>query len=341
MRGKRLRTSRRLPRDLAFISTKARAPHATWRRVPGFCPRGSGPITEVRAGFIARSGEFFPAPGGTLITTRAVGRATPEITGLSEGQNVRDRFITPSLFGAGFVEAVPDEVLRRIARDQPRRSGGRIAGLVREVAILEAPGTTAVGRFGWAAQHASLLSFAADAYLNEMGVTSPLRLNDNTFLGNPVDDGIADPEDTGAMFGMGVELFVDFMRALSAPPLATLTRDERREVERGAEVFESVGCTTCHVPELQTARAGELINGGTFSVPDALGDKTFHPYADFLLHDIGTGPKTLREGMPAEARGRIRTAALWGARDARGHRRTSSARWQRSDDRRRHLETRE
>ncbi len=145
-----------------------------------------------------------------------------------------------------------------------------------------------------------------------MGVTSPLRLNDNTFLGNPVDDGIADPEDTGAMFGMGVELFVDFMRALSAPPLATLTRDERREVERGAEVFESVGCTICHVPELQTARAGELINGGTFSVPDALGNKTFHPYADFLLHDIGTGPKTLREGMPAEARGRIRTAALWG-----------------------------
>ncbi len=51
----------------------------------GLLPAGSGPITEVRAGFIARSGEFFPAPGGTLITTRAVGRATPEITAIVGG----------------------------------------------------------------------------------------------------------------------------------------------------------------------------------------------------------------------------------------------------------------
>jgi CxxC motif-containing protein (DUF1111 family) len=278
----------------------------------GLLPGGSGPITELRAGFIGRSGEFFPAPGGTLITNRAVGRATPEITALADGHNVRDRFITPSLFGAGFVEAVPDEVLQRIARDQARQSGGRISGFAREVAILEAPGATAVGRFGWAAQHASLLSFAADAYLNEMGITSPLRLDDNAFLGNPADDGIADPEDSGGMFGVGVEAFVDFMRALSAPPRVSFTREERRDIERGAEVFESVGCATCHVPELQTARARELVNGGSFRVPDALGNKTFHPYADFLLHDIGTSPKIVREGMPREARGRIRTAALWG-----------------------------
>ena len=47
-------------------------------------------------------------------------------------------------------------------------------------------------------------------------------------------------------------------------------------------------------------------------MPKALGNKKFHPYGDFLLHDIGTGPNILREGMPPEARGRIRTAALWG-----------------------------
>jgi len=78
-----------------------------------------------------------------------------------------------------------------------RRSDGRIQGIVREVPILEAPGRTAIGRFGWAAQHASLLSFSADAYRNEMGVTSPLQPNDNTLLGDPVDDGVPDPEDTG------------------------------------------------------------------------------------------------------------------------------------------------
>jgi CxxC motif-containing protein (DUF1111 family) len=55
-----------------------------------------------------------------------------------------------------------------------------------------------------------------------------------------------------------------------------------------------------------------LVNGGAFRVPEALGNKRFHPYGDFLLHDIGTGPNILREGMPPEARKKIRTAALWG-----------------------------
>ena len=80
-------------------------------------PGGSGPITELRAGHFGTNKEFIPAPGGTLITTKAVGGATPEVTALSPSQNVRDRFITISLFGAGFVECVSDETLRKIARD--------------------------------------------------------------------------------------------------------------------------------------------------------------------------------------------------------------------------------
>jgi len=276
-------------------------------------PGGSGPITEIRAGYVARNKEFIPAPGGTLITTRAVGNATPEVKALSNSQNTRDRFITPSLFGAGFVECLADDVLRRIARDQADDSDGRIRGLIREVPILEAPGKTAVGRFGWAAQHASLLSFSAEAYRNEMGITSPLALNDNTLLGDPVDDGVADPEDTGGRFGEDVELFANFMRALSAPPrLLPGDRKEREEVEEGFKVFKSTGCATCHLPELVTASEGAWVNGRAFRVPKALGNKKFHPYGDFLLHDIGTGPTILREGMPPELSGRIRTAALWG-----------------------------
>src|SRR5262245_50817679 len=152
------------------------------RRLAG----GSGPITELRAGYLARTNEFVPAPGGTLITTKALEGVAPEVNLLSSSQNIRDRFITTSLFGLGFVECVADDVFRRVARDQAKRSDGRIQGVVREVPILEAPGRTAVGRFGWAAQHASLLSFSADAYRNEMGVTSPLQPDDNTVLGNPV-----------------------------------------------------------------------------------------------------------------------------------------------------------
>ena len=270
-----------------------------------------GPV--IRAGYLSKSNEFVPAPGGTLITTKAVGAATTELNALSSSQNVRDRFITTSLFGAGFVECVADEDLRRIARNQASQSHGRIRGILREVSILEAPGKTAVGRFGWAAQQASLISFSAEAYRTEIGITSPLAPDDNTFLGNPVDDGVADPEDTGGRFGEDVELFAEFMRALSAPPpLLTSNRKERSEIEEGFKVFKSVRCSVCHIPELVTAKEGTWVNARTFRVPKALGNKKFHPYSDFLLHDIGTGPSIVREGMPAEAKGSIRTAPLWG-----------------------------
>ncbi|MBL8191888.1 MAG: hypothetical protein JNK38_28005 [Acidobacteria bacterium] len=280
--------------------------------VKGGLTGGSGPVTELRAGHL-ENGQFIPAPGGTLITLQATNNATTEAAALSASENVRDRFITLSLFGDGFVECIPDEMLRRISNEQNARTNGRIKGLVRVVAISEAPGKTAVGRFGWASQHASLLSFAADAYKNEMGITSKLQPEDNTFLGQKVDDGVADPEDTGGTFGEDVEFFARFMRALSAPPrLIPADAKERKDVENGAKIFKNIGCNVCHLPDLVTAKAGAKVNGGSFTVPAALGNKRFHPYGDFLLHDIGTGPAILREGMPPETKNKIRTAALWG-----------------------------
>src|SRR5262249_30399744 len=54
---------------------------AACHKAPGakYLPGGSGAITELRAGFNGVNNEFFPAPGGTLITLRAVGNATPEV----------------------------------------------------------------------------------------------------------------------------------------------------------------------------------------------------------------------------------------------------------------------
>src|SRR5262245_64669507 len=63
------------------------------RGLPG---RGS-PVTELRAGHLGGASEFIPAPGGTLITAKAVGEAIPEVNALPDRENVRDRFITPSL----------------------------------------------------------------------------------------------------------------------------------------------------------------------------------------------------------------------------------------------------
>jgi CxxC motif-containing protein (DUF1111 family) len=102
---------------------------------------------------------------------------------------------------------------------------------------------------------------------------------------------------------------------------------------RGATLFAKIGCAICHVPTLTTAAPGTPVNGGQFVIPDALGHKTFHPYGDFLLHDIGTGDgiviateehygKRMHQAQwnnfSLEAHrstaNKIRTAPLWGAR---------------------------
>jgi CxxC motif-containing protein (DUF1111 family) len=62
-----------------------------------------------------------------------------------------------------------------------------------------------------------------------------------------------------------------------------------------------------------TAPAGKVINGGAYTVSDALGSKFIHPFGDFLLHDIGTGDGILQAG-PADTADKLRTVPLWGLR---------------------------
>jgi hypothetical protein len=50
-----------------------------------------------------------------------------------------------------------------------------------------------------------------------------------------------------------------------------------------------LGCATCHVRPLTTAPVGTKINGGTFTIPDALAGKTFHLFGYFLMLDVRTG----------------------------------------------------
>jgi CxxC motif-containing protein (DUF1111 family) len=167
-----------------------------------------------------------------------------------------------------------------------------------------------IGRFGWKCQHASLLSFSADAYLNEIGITSPLAPSENTSLGQPVGDydSVKDPEDDGS----DVLAFAAFMRATRAPP-----RDQELaatpEAVSGARSFEDLGCGSCHVSSITTAPPGSRINGGTLVVPASLGNKTIHPYGDFLLHEVGTGDGIVQNGGQGTAY-KLRTAPLWGVR---------------------------
>jgi len=222
-----------------------------------------------------------------------------------DGYEVRTSRTSLNILGSGFVEAVADKTLTNIQDIQPPSMRGTIV----RVPVLEANNTLGIGRFGWKNQHASLESFAADAFLNEMGITSVLQPTENTSSGNSVRnfDNVSDPEDDGGK----VQAVTRFMRSTKAPP-----RDEKRlateEGKAGAAIYIKIGCAECHIPQILTAPVGTVINGA-FIVPPALGNKVFQPYGDFLLHDIGTGDGIVQNGGQV-TRDKIRTAPLWGLR---------------------------
>jgi CxxC motif-containing protein (DUF1111 family) len=306
---------------------------------------GISQIAELRVGHRGANGQFenpsIPINDGkavitgrTLVNDRAIcpNAAFPDIQlqeRVPDTEKIRTTRLSLNLLGDGFVEAVPDQALLDIARDQCRSTRGRICGQALYVPILEAPGKTGVGRFGWKDQHASLLSFSGDAYLNEMGITNKLIPDEVTLLCNTV----SEPNDTPGADGLeDIDRFARFVRATKAPPRDTALA-QTAEAQQGSKLFDMIGCDTCHVRTLLTASAGTAINGGAFTVPDALGSKQFHPYGDFLLHDVGTGDgiavamaehygkaATTRTWMKFSyqdlqtAANKVRTAPLWGVR---------------------------
>jgi len=310
-------------------------------------PTSGGPsqVSELRVGHVDSAGHFgnpdipiargaVVISGRTLVNDRAIcPNATFPDSEIQERvpdtETIRTTRLSLNLLGDGLVEAVADQTLLELAREQRRATRGQIHGQALWVPILEAPGHTALGRFGWKDQHASLLSFAGDAYVNEMGLTSRLFPDEVTDLCNTADEPNNKPDSTGLE---DIDRFARFMRATKAPArdrvLATTP-----QAMRGSVLFDSIGCALCHVPTLTTVPAGSAINGGTFMVPPALGDKVFHPFGDFLLHDVGTGDgiavamqehygrrvyqAVWREFVldsVARGRNKIRTAPLWGVR---------------------------
>jgi len=302
-------------------------------------------VTELRVGHIGPEGHFrnpdIPIAHGaevisgrSLVNDRAIcpNAAFPnnEIQErVPETETIRTFRISLNLLGDGFVEALSDQTLIDLAKQQCSSSHRKICGQVLEVPIVEAPGQMAVGRFGWKDQHASLLSFSGDAYLNEMGITNRLQPDEVTKLCNTV----SEPNDTPGADGLSdIDHFARFIRATKAP-----ARDSQLAASalamKGNALFVKIGCATCHVETLATAPAGTKINGGTFTIPAALGSITFHPYGDFLMHDVGTGDgimQATREHYGKKvfqmmsdylskqdfesSRNKIRTAPLWGVR---------------------------
>ena len=276
---------------------------------------------EFRAGHIS-GGLFVDAPGGQLIHAR--GTDSDIVEHISTAETVKTFRLVTSTLGDGFVECVSNTTLQNNVAAQPFAQRGTLTA----VPVTEANNTLRIGRFGWKAQQASLLSFAGDAYLNEMGITNKFagdggRSSSDPNAGkfeNPAStadgvinvtfpsafDPVADPEDDGD----DVLAFADFMAATRAPgrqnPIPAAAT-------RGDSLFTSVGCAVCHTRTLQTAAPGTLINGGAFAVPTALGNKIIHPFSDFALHNIGTGDGIVQNAGQGSAN-MMRTAPLWGIR---------------------------
>lgn len=280
---------------------------------------GPSQITEIRAGHLDPTTGAFVNPtipindgantisGRSIVDDRAICPQAHEL--LPDAENIRALRAVLNTLGDGFVEAVDDQTLLNIAARQAQTTHGRIHGEAVQVALFEAPGQTRVGRFGWKDQHGSLLSFSADAYLNEMGITSRLRPKDATTVCKTT----MDPEDQPDALGLGdIDHFTQFMRGTKVPP-RDVALAVTADAEAGQTLFAQIGCATCHVASIVTAPAGTVLNGGNFVVPDALGNKVIHPYGDFLLHDVGTGDGIV-QGGPADTINKLRTTPLWGLR---------------------------
>jgi len=262
---------------------------------------GISQVTELRAGHFDGV-NFIDHTGGSLINDRAISPAYQErVLGAFE---VRTQRTSLNTLGDGYVEAIDSNTLVAISNAQPTSMRGQFI----QVPVSEAGNALRGARFGWKNQHASLESFSADAYLNEMGITSPLQPTDNTSNGTVVTDTVADPEDDGD----DVEVFARFMRSTGVPPRDTVLA-ATADAQAGSNLFTQVGCGTCHTRNITTSPAGTVINQGQFVVPAALGNKMIHPFGDFLLHNVGTGDGIVQNGGQ-NTRNKVRTAPLWGSR---------------------------
>jgi len=265
-------------------------------------------VAELRVGHLDAHGLFLnpqiPINHGaevirdrTLVNDRAI---CPEIQErVPDSETIRTFRLTTNILGDGYVEAIPDQTLFKIRRQQCKSTHRKICGQAVKVPVPEVEGKDRIGRFGWKDQHASLLAFAADAYLNEMGITSRLQKTEVTTTCNPPvsttipnqdPSKVTEPNslpDPGNNDLEDIDHFASFMRSLKAP-----ARDETAagttEAKHGAELFSRVGCAICHVDTIVTGKS-PAIAGGPGLHPQAVENRTIHPYSDFLLHDVGTG----------------------------------------------------
>ena len=263
----------------------------------GTCHAGDGKghpfSTLTRFGQTDSTGNKFLNQGGPQLQHRSVPGFEPEA--IPAGATFSS-FTPPANTGLGFLEAVPDATLLALS-DEFDSNGDGISGKPNWISVpdycLIRPETIVrnnkyIGRFGKKAAVYDLFQQTANAYSQDMGVTSTYEYR-NTHDGQE-----SDPEVTNQT----VQDVVFYLQTLKAP-IQRKGNDE--QISEGRQVFDAIGCGKCHTPEMQT---------GNFHI-EALANKTFKPFSDFLLHDMGPElDDRYTEGSALSSE--WRTPPLWG-----------------------------
>jgi CxxC motif-containing protein (DUF1111 family) len=245
-----------------------------------------GLATVTRVGRLTASG-FDPMIGRGGPVARAHSVAEQNLPcdltpGIPLGANITSVRNAPALFGDGLLDNISDE---EIAAGAIARGDG-VHGRVHWVRAAD--GKVHAGRFGWKADTTTLKQFVADAFRNELGITSPLAPTD-LISRRPSDQqpcpGESLPvEDDGMM----IEAVTAFIASLPVPTASGPSR-------QGVTLFQETGCDACHTYSLSS------------------GGRNVPLYSDLLLHDLG--PDLDDKVVQGDARGRDwRTTPLWGLR---------------------------
>lgn len=263
----------------------------------GSCHAGDGkgtPFTTLtRFGQSDTSGNKFLHLGGPQLQNRAIPGYTAEQ--IPQGATF-SKFTPPANTGLGFLEAVSDATILAMA-DPNDMDGDGISGVpnYRYLTPYLNPAPNAIPlngkyihRFGKKAAAYNLLHQTVNAYNQDMGITSSFEPKD-TYSGLTIEPEVSD---------VTVHNVVFYLQTLKAPIQRNLSD---LNVQQGKSLFIQVNCSGCHKPTLETS----------FSPISALSNKTFAPYTDLLLHDMGSGlDDGYTEGSAQTSE--WRTPPLWG-----------------------------
>ena len=238
----------------------------------GSCHPGDGkghPFTTLtRFGQVDENGNQYLSMGGPQLQHRAIPGFTPEE--IPSGATF-SKFTPPASTGLGFLDAVSDADILSWA-DPYDANGDGVSGVPNWIKLKEyvapRPGSVEqnenyIGRFGKKGATYDLLQQTATAYNQDIGIVSTYEYLD-TYAGVQFDPEISNQTIHDVVF---------YLKTLKAP----VPRSENSEIFSGKQLFTTIGCNKCHRPEWTT---------GTTSIA-ALSNKTFFPYTDLLLHDLG------------------------------------------------------